>query len=266
MNRIEAKFAQAKEAGQKAFIPFITAGDPDLPTTGELILEFERRGASIIELGIPYSDPIADGPVIQASYTRALKREIPVREILEFIAHLREKTQIPLISMVSYSIVHKCGMEEYLGRAKEAGLDGLIVPDLPVDEARELSSAAETYSLKTILLCAPSTPPQRRRHIAEVSTGFIYYISVMGITGPRERLPEDVQEHLRELKSLTDKPVCIGFGVSRAEQVRMLARVADGIIVGSAIVNLIAENAERPREEIVSITGEFIADLMTGLK
>ena len=266
MNRIDAKFAQLKEAGQKAFIPFITAGDPDLPTTGEIILEFERKGASIIELGIPYSDPIADGPVIQASYTRVLERRIPVKEILEFISGLREKTEVPLVSMVSYTIVYKCGIEGYLGRAKEAGLDGLIVPDLPVDEAAELSSTAEAHNLKTILLCAPSTHPQRRRHIAQVSTGFIYYISVMGITGARDRLPEDVQEHLRELKALTDKPICIGFGVSRPEQVRMLARIADGIIVGSAIVNLIAENSTRPREEIVRITGKFIADLMTGLK
>ena len=266
MNRIDAKFAQAQEAGQKAFIPFITAGDPDLPTTGEIILEFERRGASIIELGIPYSDPIADGPVIQASYTRVLERKIPVREILEFVSGLRERTEIPLVSMVSYSIVHKFGLEQYLGQAKEAGLDGFIVPDLPVDEAAALSTSAEAQGLKNILLCAPSTPPQRRRLIAQVSTGFIYYVSVMGITGARDKLPEDVQEHLLELKSLTDKPICIGFGVSRAEQVRMLARVADGIIVGSAIVNLIAQNARRPREEVVRITGEFVGDLITGLK
>jgi len=261
MNRIDETFARLREEGRAAFIPFITAGDPDLETTAALVRELDRRGASLIELGVPYSDPIADGATIQASYTRALEGGIAVEQILAMVASIREAVAAPILTMISVSLVHRMGMQAYIERAKSSGVDGAIIPDLPVEEADEPARHGREADFPLVLLSAPTTPESRRRLIARRSRGFIYCVSVTGITGARDELPAEVVDHVRALKALTDTPVCVGFGVSRPEQVKRLAAVADGAIVGSAIVRLIHDRTDGPREELVRAVGDFVADL-----
>ncbi len=272
MNRIDALFSRLRRDGQRALMPFLTAGDPDLPTTSALIGEMIRRGAHMIEIGIPYSDPIADGPVIAASYTRALDKGIKLAAIFEMIRDLRagaEGTPLantPLVTMVSYAIVHRHGVERYLREAVEAGIDGLIVPDLPVEESDGLHRRADANGLKLIQLVTPTTPRDRALKIARSTTGFLYYVSVAGITGERRELPPELAENVAWLRSQTDLPICIGFGISRPEHIRQLAPVADGLIVGSALVRRLGEMADRPRSEVVEEVGRFVAELAGALE
>ena len=242
-------------------MPFITAGDPDIETTGPLIEEMHRRGADLVELGIPYSDPIADGPTIQASYVRALDGGVTVEKILEMVRNLRTRCSIPLLTMVSYSIVYKLGPQAYFNEAAASGVDGVIIPDLPADEGKDVARWAGTVGLHPVFLVAPTTPPERTKEIVKRSRGFIYYISVTGTTGARNELPADLVEHLQALKAMTRRPVAVGFGISSPDQVRMVANIADGVIVGSAIVKKIHQLSDRPREEIVKEVGNFVAEL-----
>jgi tryptophan synthase alpha chain len=243
MNRIEACFERARAEGRAAFIPFFTAGDPSLDSTRRLIVDSERAGADLIELGFPFSDPVADGPVIQASYTRVLERGQRTREVLDLVSSVRSESEIPIVAMASYSLVFRQGPAAFVEAAVAAGLDGATVPDLPIEEAEVLHEAAAERDFRLICFATPLTTPERRRRIAERARGFIYYISVAGITGARTDLPPDLTENLRELKALTDVPVAVGFGVSGREQAAAVAREADGVIVGSAIVRRIAEAA-----------------------
>ncbi len=264
-NRIDKAFRTARKAGRAAFMPFITAGDPDVETTEALIREMARRGADLIELGIPYSDPIADGPTIQASYTRALDKGFKVSTVFEMVRRLRETDcAVPILTMVSFSILSRIGAGEYCSRAAEAGVDGLIVPDLPADERARLSRDARKSALHTVFLVAPTTPPKRMRQIVRACSGFVYYISVAGTTGARTELPPDIAEHLKALRTATDLPVAVGFGISSPEQVGVIAKVADGAIVGSAIVKRIASLSDGPRDELVREIGDFVAALAQG--
>lgn len=266
MNRIDKKFQELKARRKTAFIPFITAGDPDLRTTKALILEFERRGADIIELGIPFSDPIADGPIIQASYYRALVRGVKVAHILDMVSELRKQSEIPIVSMVSYSTVYKGGRHAFIEKALKAGLDGLTVPDLPVEEDDELFEVAKNNDFKVVCFVAPTTTDERMALITQKSQGFLYYISVVGITGIRDRLPEDIVQNINKLKQITDTPVAVGFGVSTAEHAKMVGKVADGVIVGSAIIREIEKYAKEPSEKLVNCVGEFVGQLILGAK
>src|SRR5436305_7913919 len=214
--------------------PFIPAGYPDLRATGELLAALERAGASAIEVGIPFSDPIADGPVVQEAFTAALSRGLKLRDVLKTVREARSSVSIPLVSMVSYSIVFRYGPERYFADARSAGFDGLILPDLPPPEAEAICEKARKAGLDTILLIAPTTSKERRQEIARLCSGFIYYLSVSGITGERQKLPEDLAQQLRQLKQIGDTPVCVGFGISKREHVAQLAGLADGAIVGSA--------------------------------
>lgn len=250
MNPIDAVFRQLRAAGKKAFIPFVTAGDPDLRTTLRLIAELGRRGASLIEVGIPYSDPIADGSVIQASYTRALDRGVRIDDILTAVQSLRSRP-VPLVAMVSYSLVHYRGPARFVAEARGAGFSGAIVPDLPVDEAAELAKTAADADFKLILLVTPTTPRERARRIAQLSTGFLYCVSVVGITGERTVLPAELTEQLRWLRTQTDLPLCVGFGISQREHVRALRDAADGIIVGSALVRRLEQIGAKPADAVV---------------
>ena len=265
-NRVVQKFAELRARGQAAFMPFLTAGDPDYETTRAIILELEKRGADLIELGIPYSDPVADGPIIQASFARALSGGATVQQAFAMLRALRKKSQIPVLTMVSYSIVHRLGSARFVADASAAGADGAIIPDLPVDEAAEVIESARAKDFCTVFLAAPTTTPERRRLIARHSTGFIYYISVAGVTGARDRLPEDLPKHLAELKALTSTPIAVGFGVSTPAQARAVAQIADGVIVGSAIVRVIAEHSARARRTLVTKVGAFAAELAAGVK
>ena len=241
MNPIDAQFQKLRTAGRKAFIPFVTAGDPDLATTTRLIDALSQRGASLIEVGFPYSDPIADGSVIQASYTRALERGVRVDAIFAAMRGLSDQPAfrsrgVPLVAMVSYSLVHHRGPAPFVAQAQAAGFSGAIVPDLPVDEAAALAATAAAADFKLILLVTPTTPRERSRRIAQLSTGFLYCVSVIGITGERRALPPELSEQLRWLRTQTELPLCVGFGISQPEHVRALRDLADGIIVGSALV------------------------------
>lgn len=271
MNRIDALFTRLKAEGRKALMPFLTAGDPDLATTAVLIDELARRGANLFEVGIPYSDPVADGPVIAASYHRALQGGVRMAGILQTLRTLRaEKAdtldETPLVSMVSYAIVSRIGPERYLDDAVEAGVDGLIVPDLPLEESEAFQKLATARGLKLIQLITPTTPRDRAVEIARLTTGFIYYVSVAGITGERKELPAELTENVAWLRTQTDLPICIGFGISGPEQVKRLAPYADGLIVGSALVRRLGEAANRPRDEVVHEIGEFIGSLADALK
>jgi tryptophan synthase alpha chain len=266
MNRIDALFSKLRTENRRALMPFVTAGDPDLATTAMLIAELANRGAHLIEVGIPYSDPIADGPVIAASYHRALERGIKIAHIFQTLRTLRAEgparfNETPLIAMVSYAIIHRLGIDRFLNDAATAGLDGLIVPDLPVEEASPLMEKATRRNLKLIQLVTPTTPRERAIQIAQSTTGFIYYVSVAGLTGERKSLPAELTDAVAWLRTQTDLPICIGFGISGPDQVRQLAPVADGLIVGSAIVRRLTEALNRPRVEVVREIGQFAGEL-----
>jgi tryptophan synthase alpha chain len=271
MNRIDALFSGLKNEQRHALAPFLTAGDPDLATTAVLINEMVQRGAHLIEVGIPYSDPIADGPVIAASYHRALERGVRVAHIFQTLRTLRAEgsaklNTTPLVSMVSYAIIHRLGVERYLNEAATAGLDGLIVPDLPVEESESLMSKATMRGLKLIQLITPTTPRQRAVEIARLTTGFIYYVSVAGITGERKSLPPDLVANVGWLRTQTELPICVGFGIGSPEQVRDLAAIADGLIVGSAIVRRLAEAVNHPRPDVVKEIGQFVGELAEAIE
>jgi tryptophan synthase alpha chain len=272
MNPIDQLFTRLKTDRRKAFIPFVTAGDPDLETTAKLVRECARRGASLIEIGFPYSDPIADGSVIQASYTRALGKGLTLDGIFDAMRALtltpnpspRERGEtVPLVAMVSYSLVHHRGLERFVKDALAAGFSGAIVPDLPVEEAEELAVIARQHEFKLILLVTPTTPRERAQKIAQLSTGFLYCVSVVGITGERSELPPDLLEQLRWLRTQTELPMCVGFGISTPAHVRTLRDAADGVIVGSALVRKL--DAQKPIDALVKDVGDLVQELSAAL-
>ncbi|REK13089.1 MAG: tryptophan synthase subunit alpha [Planctomycetota bacterium] len=265
MSRIDELFERLRVQGQKALMPFITAGDPDLEFTAAVLVELMRRGSHMCELGIPYSDPIADGPVIQASYTRALDHKLKLAQILEMLSGATPKLSGPVVTMVSYAIVLRHGLKAYVEDAQRAGVAGAIVPDLPADEAGELAKLCRAADFSLIQLVTPTTPRDRALRIAESSTGFLYYVSVTGITGERTELPQSLVDNVGWLREQTPLPICIGFGISQPQHVKQLAPVADGLIVGSAIVRRIAEAATKPREKVLADVGEYVATLLAAL-
>ena len=266
MSAIDQLFRQLRAAGRKAFMPFVTAGDPDLDFTAEVIRRLAAHGCSLFELGIPYSDPIADGPVIQASYTRALEHKIKLADILAMVGRVNARSRrAPDRHDVSYSIVFRHGLERYVADAKAAGVAGAIVPDLPVEEAGPLAEICRREDFSLIQLITPTTPRDRALRIAEQTTGFIYYVSVTGITGERTALPPEIVDNVAWLREQTPLPICIGFGISRPEHVRMLAPVADGLIVGSAIVRRMAEAAAKPREQVLEEIDDYAAELLAAM-
>lgn len=244
MSAIDLCFAQLRAEGRKAFLPFVTAGDPSLALTAQVLEILQDCGAAMAEVGIPYSDPIADGPVIQASYTRALDAGVKLRNIFETIGKVSPKLTMPLVSMVSYSIIQRIGAEKYVADAQQAGFSGAIVPDLLVEEAAPLRTLCRSTDFSLIHLVTPTTPPERMLRIAESSSGFIYFVSITGITGERTELPADLLDKVAWLRERTELPICIGFGISKVEHVKLLAPVADGLIVGSALVRRLAEAAD----------------------
>jgi len=265
MSAIDQSFSQLQQAGKKAFIPFITAGDPDLDVTSAVIRELSKRGCNICEVGIPYSDPIADGPIIQASYTRALDQGIKLAHILDCIRSITPQIASPVVTMVSYAIVHRLGLEKYVDRAQASGVAGAIIPDLPVDEAKKMSHVCQRADFSLIQLVTPTTPQQRALRIAETSTGFLYYVSVTGITGERSQLPPDLAETVGWLRERASLPICIGFGISQPEHVKLLSPVADGLIVGSAIVRRIADGHPQNRDQTIKDVGDYVSDMMAAL-
>jgi tryptophan synthase alpha chain len=264
-NRIDDKFAELRAKRRAAFIAYVTAGDPDDAASVDVVCELARSGADFIELGVPYSDPLADGPVIQDAFSRVLARGFHISETFDMAREIRRRSQVPLLAMVSYSIIFRHGAEKFVDGCVDAGIDGAIVPDLTVEEGGAFLEYALTRDFKTVMLVAPTTEAGRERRIVAASTGFIYCVSVVGITGERKALPADVQDHIARLRKLTDKPICVGFGVSMPEHVRMLAGAADGIIVGSAIVRFIAEHSA-DRAKLLGELSRFVKDLTAPLR
>lgn len=266
MSAIDDLFKKLRSENKKALMPFVTAGDPDVEFTAAVLEEIVGRGAHLCEVGIPYSDPIADGPVIQASYTRALEKKVKLASILQMLGGVTPKLTAPVVTMVSYAIVFRHGLEQYCDDAKAAGAQGLIVPDLPVEESPLLAKICGERDLSLIQLVTPTTPRDRALKICETSSGFVYYVSVTGITGERTELPTDIVENVSWLRSETPLPICIGFGINQPEHVKLLAPVADGLIVGSAIVRRVATAAERPRDEVLKEVGDYVAELLAAFE
>ncbi|MFQ5330198.1 MAG: tryptophan synthase subunit alpha [Thermodesulfobacteriota bacterium] len=263
MGRIEATFERLRGRGEKALITFITAGDPDLETTGELIIEFERRGADIIELGIPFSDPMADGPTIQAASERALKGGTHIGNILALIRKVRKVSEIPIILFGYYNPIFAYGIDRFARDAKRAGADGVLVVDLPPEEADELKVAADRERLDLVYLLTPTSDKNRMRLVARRASGFIYYISVAGVTGARKVVAKSIRGAVKSVRGVTTLPVCVGFGVSTPDQAGEISRLADGVIVGSAIVKVIEKSAGSP--SLVRSAGNFVARLKKGI-
>lgn len=260
MNRIEQKFRILKRQGKKAFVAFITAGYPDLGTTYKLALELSRAGVDIIELGVPFSDPMADGPIIQEASQAALRKGVNLYDILNLVKKVRKNIDIPICLMTYYNPVFCFGEEQFARQAVACGVDGVIIPDLPPDEGVSFIRIAHKYSLDTIFFVSPTSTRERIKFVSRVSRGFIYYVSLTGVTGPRQNLPRDLINNVKAIKRLTDKPVCVGFGVSSREQVKAIYKVADGVIVGSAIIKKIRENIGRP--DLTKRVGRFVSGLM----
>lgn len=242
-NRIDVIFNNLKKENRKALIPFIANGDPSKEETINMVLDLEKRGADIIELGIPFSDPLADGPVIQESYIRALKGGIKVKDVFEVGKKVREKSNVGLVIMVYYNLVFSYGVDKFLKEAGEAGFDGLIVPDIPLEERQELKEKTEANGIYLIPLVAP-TSHDRIAKIVTGTKGFVYCVSSNGTTGERSSLSSDIDEYLNAVRSNTDVPVCLGFGISSREVVREVKDYCDGVIVGSAVVRRMHENKE----------------------
>ena len=265
MNRIDKKFQELRDQGTSAFMPYLCAGDPTPELTAKLLLTLETAGADLIELGVPFSDPIADGPTVQRASERALAHSISLQQILEIVKNLRPQTEIPIAVMSYYNPIFRMGEEAFCKAAQAAGVDGLIVPDLPPEQAQPLLEVAPKYNLATIFLVAPTSPPERMQLIASVSTGFIYCVSVTGVTGARATLSDEIAPMITELRKHTDKPISVGFGVSTSEQAKQVADIADGVIVGSAIINVIEENMD-DEAELLTAVKHFASDLASGVK
>jgi tryptophan synthase alpha chain len=240
------------------------AGDPSLQETEQLVVELERAGADIIELGVPFSDPIADGPVIQQAAERALRRGTSLRTILSMVAGLRTRTKIPLVLMAYYNSVYAFGPERFCREAAQAGIDGLIMPDMPPDEAGPLKGPAAAAGLPLIFLLAPTSTAERRTFVARQSQGFIYYVSLTGITGAKLLNLADVRKNVEQIRKVTRVPVAVGFGVATPEDAASVAAIADGVIVGSAIVKQIAAHQQKP--EMVKHVAEFVRSLKTAMR
>lgn len=261
MNRIDSIFKQLSSRGGKALMPFVTAGDGGVGVLRDMIPAMERGGASICEIGIPFSDPIADGPVIQASMTRALDAGVKVEQVFDAVAKARPNTEMGLVAMVSYSIVYRIGLAQFVQDAAKAGFDGFIFPDLPLEESQDARDAAADAGLILSMLIAPTTPIERAQKIAAASTGFAYVVSRGGITGESRSLPPDLPDRLAKLREVTEAPMSVGFGISTPEQVREVVAVADAAIVGSALVRRLHDNAADMPAEAEKFTRELAAGL-----
>jgi tryptophan synthase alpha chain len=259
LSRIGAAFDSLKGKGQRGLIPFITAGDPDLETTYELLLELARAGACLIELGVPFTDPVADGPVIQRASERALRHNFGIEEILSLVQRVREKTELPLILFSYFNPLLQYGLERLTVEAARAGVDGLLVTDLVPEESEELSALLRARDMDMIFLVAPTSTDERLRLAASRATGFIYAVSRAGVTGTRDETSRDAETLVERVRRFTPLPVAVGFGISNAEQVRDVWRYADAAVVGSAIVAEIERDADAA--DLTKRVGEFARSL-----
>jgi tryptophan synthase alpha chain len=262
MSRIEAKFAELKGRGETALVTFVTAGDPDLAATEEIVLQLERSGCDLIELGVPFSDPMADGPTIQLSSERALASGTTLPGILELVSRLRTRTQVPIVLMGYFNPIFIYGAERFAVDAAAAGVDGLLVVDLPPEEAAELKGATDQAGLDLIFLLTPTSDSSRVEAVSRLGRGFIYYVSVAGVTGARSAVADTLAARVTSVRDELNLPLVVGFGISDASQAAQVAKVADGVVVGSALVKYF----ERYQgAELLQELGAFVADLKAGV-
>ena len=265
MCRVQDSFASLRARGARGLMPFVTAGDPTLEDLPEVLVALEAAGATAVEVGIPFSDPVADGPVIAASMQHALAGGVTVAGVMEAVAQARPRVRIPLVAMLSYSIVYRLGLEAFCRRAAEAGFDGLILPDLGLEESGPARGAAAAAGLTLSLLVAPSTPPERAAAVAAASSGFVYVVSRAGITGADAGPPADLRERVRRLRGQTELPLAVGFGISDPEQVKAVVAVADAAIVGSALTRALVGFRGDGHAAAAEAAGAFVAGLAAGL-
>ncbi len=264
MSRIKSLFTRLKKKNETALIPYIMAGDPDMATTRTLILEMEKAGCDIIEIGAPFSDPLADGPTIQKAALRSLRHHTSIADVLGLVADVRKTSKIPLIIMTYYNLIFHYGEERFVADAAAAGLDGIILPDLPPEEAGTLIPLAKKAGLDTIFLLAPTSTEERIKLVCKVAQGFVYYVSLTGVTGARTDIQHSVKDSLAKIRAHTEKPICVGFGISTPDQAAQIAGWgADGVIVGSALVKVIEENAGSP--ELAGKATAFVKALKQGV-
>ena len=263
MTRIQKKFDELRVKKEKAAIIFITAGDPSLDKNLKLVHSFEKAGVDLIELGVPFSDPLADGPVIQEASERSLKRGTNLKKILELVKKIRRTSQIPLILMSYLNPILSYGVASFARDAKTAGVDGVILPEVPVEEGRELSSVLSRAKLDLIYLLAPTSTLERKRNAARASRGFIYFVSMTGVTGAKNTVLRSVDADVRSIKKFSTLPVCVGFGISTPEQARQMSRVSDGVIIGSAVVRALKEHASLSAD---TFTKKFVTPFVKAVK
>lgn len=262
-NRIDRAFTRLRGEGRKGLIPFLAAGDPSLETTAALVQEFEARGADLVEIGVPFSDPLADGVVNQRAYQRALANGARLGRILDLVASIRRHSEVPLVLMSYVNPIHRFGLERFPAAAREAGVDGLILSDCPPEEMNGFLENLGRAGVHPVLLVAPTSPDRRISLISARSRGYIYYVSLRGVTGPRDRLPADLQDGIRRIRALTTMPLAVGFGISTPSQASAVATLADAVIVGSAIVATI--EASQGRADLVSRAGQFLGELRSAI-
>lgn len=263
MNRIDRRFKELHAGNRKALITYIMAGDPSLKVTEDLIQAMEEGGADIIELGIPFSDPLADGPVIQRASERALASGTNLKKVLAMVGSVRKRSQIPIVIMTYYNILFKYGELAFLQDAEKCGIDGVIIPDLPPEEGKYISCAAPRHNINVIFLLSPTSSERRISLIAKKSRGFIYYVSLTGVTGMRKELSGSIEPMIKKIKAVTNKPIAVGFGISNAGQAAEVSSHADGVVIGSAIVKLIEEGASS--SETVMAVRKLVSELNTGM-
>ncbi len=242
MSRLEQAFAKARSENRAAFVAYLCAGDPDFETSVESARAILANGVDVLELGVPFSDPLADGLTNQLAAQRALENGMTSERVLDLVRAIREFSQVPLVFYTYYNLVYSQGSDAYAEKAKAAGVDGLLTLDLPPEEAGEHLAACEKHGLGTVFIVAPTTPDERLEIITKATTGFVYYVSREGVTGEQAAMSEGIRERVDVIKQHTDLPVVVGFGISNADHVKTVAQAADGVVVGSAIVNCIAEN------------------------
>jgi tryptophan synthase alpha chain len=264
VSRLDATFARLRAAGERALVAYFTAGDPSLDDTRRLVAEADRRGADVVELGVPFSDPLADGPVIQRAGVRALAAGTTLARVLETVATVRSDVRAPLVLLTYYNPLLAFGLKAFARTAADVGVDGLIVADLPLEESGPLADEAGPAGLDLVQFVAPTTPAARARRLARASRGFVYVVSLTGVTGERREVPPDLAAQVRTVRLVTTRPVCVGFGIGTPDQVRQVGGLADGVIVGSAIVRLVEERTGAP--SLVADVGDFIAALKAPLR
>jgi tryptophan synthase alpha chain len=263
-SRLDATFAALRARRERALVPYFTVGDPSIAATRQLVVEAARRGADVIELGIPFSDPLADGPVIQRATQRALAAGVTLPRVLEMVREMRGEVSVPLVFLTYYNPILAFGLKAFCRTAVEAGVDGVIVADLPPEEAAPLQAEAGPAGLDLVHLVAPTSTPERMRRIARASQGFIYMVALTGVTGERAAVAPELAQQLRALRAITTRPICVGFGISTPAQAREAGRVADGVIVGSAIVRLVEQHGGT--SDLLARVGDFIAALKAPLR